>query len=504
MKFATHRFYQARANIEERHFENPDRYIEQGAVFLAQNTRYDYFLNMPEEENIGIAINAAMGLIEKHNPSLKGALPRGFNRLNSKTLKMILKAFDSDDFLIEGDAFGQVFEYFLGRFAMAEGQKGGVFYTPKSLVDLIIDILQPYNGKLLDPACGSGGMFVHSARFIDRHQGNRQAISIYGQEKIEDYVKIAKMNLAINGIDTDNIKQGNSYDTDTHNSIGKFDFVMANPPFNRKEWDKEIAKNDPRYKLGIPSSQNANYLWVQMFHSALNDTGRAGFVMASGAESSGSEVDIRRKLIETGDVDVMVAIGPKFFYTVTLPCTLWFLDKGKKETNKNKVLFIDARSIFTVMDRSHHTFTDEQMEFISGIVDLYRGNATQNSPSVKGWQSQTDGVVSETPTDKNTSPNKLGTPQNSPQNPNDLLQAKFPDGVYQDIKGLCKLATIEEIQAQNWSLNPGIYVGVEENIADEYDFVERMTELQTSWQELTQEAKSLETKITTNFNLIVE
>ena len=234
---------------------------------------------------------------------------------------------------LEGDAFGQVYEYFLGAFAMKEGQKGGVFYTPTSIVKLIVEIIEPFHGRIFDPACGSGGMFVQSAAFVENHQKRAvDELTIFGTEKASDTVKLAKMNLAVHGLSGD-IREANTYYEDPHKSLGRFDFVMANPPFNVSGVDKDRLKDDKRFPFGLPTTDNANYLWIQEFYSALNDKGRAGFVMAnSAADARGTELEIRKKLIETGAVDVIVAIGPNFFYTVTLPCTLWFFDRqGERE-----------------------------------------------------------------------------------------------------------------------------------------------------------------------------
>ena len=248
---------------------------------------------------------------------------------------------------MKGDAFGKIYEYFLGKFAMSEGQKGGEFFTPTSIVKLIVEIIEPFHGQILDPASGSGGMFVQSAAFVEHHKKSVNEISVYGQEKVAETIRLCKMNLAVHGLSGD-IRQAVTYYEDIHKSVGKFDFVMANPPFNVDKVDKERIKDDPRYPFGLPKADNANYLWIQIFYSTLNAKGRAGFVMANSAgDARGSELEIRQKLLKAGAVDVMVSIGPNFFYTVTLPCTLWFLDRGKSKTNrKDKVLFIDARHIF--------------------------------------------------------------------------------------------------------------------------------------------------------------
>ena len=316
-----------------------------------------------------------MRAIEAENPDLKDVLPKTYNRFENALLKELLKTMNSVPMDIEGDAFGKIYEYFLGNFAMSEGQKGGEFFTPTAIVQLIVGIIEPFHGRIFDPACGSGGMFVQSARFVAEHKKNPSAeLSVYGQEKVAETVRLGKMNLAVHGLAGD-IRQGNTYYEDLHRSTGKFDFVMANPPFNVDRVDKDRLKDDPRFPFGLPRTDNANYLWIQLFYSALNDTGRAGFVMANSAsDARGSELEIRRQLIEARAVDVMVAVGSNFFYTVTLPCTLWFFDRGKRDTARaDQVLFIDARHIYRQIDRAHRDWTPAQIEFLANIVRLYRG-----------------------------------------------------------------------------------------------------------------------------------
>lgn len=372
----------------------------------------------------------------------------------------------------EGDIFGKIYEYFLGEFARSEGQKGGEYYTPLSLVKLIVEVIEPYDGYILDPACGSGGMFVQSADFVRRHNANpSQHISIYGQEKETLSVRLAKMNLAVHGL-SGVIREGNSYYEDIHRSVGKFDFVMANPPFNVDKVDKTKLKTDPRFPFGLPTVDNANYLWIQAFYAALNETGRAGFVMANSAsDARGSEQLLRQKLIEAKAVDVMIAIGSNFFYTVTLPCTLWFLDKGKKGTpREDTVLFIDARSIYRQIDRAHRDFAPEQLEFLANIVNLYRGEDTE---TIDGSQ--------------------------------ELMTKHFPEGVYHDVLGLCRVATLDEIEVQGYSLNPGRYVGVAtRQKVDDFDFNIRLEELHEELEMLTAEAHVLEEQISENLQRILE
>jgi type I restriction enzyme M protein len=339
-------------------------------------------------------------------------------------------------------------------------------------VRLIVEIIEPYHGRIFDPACGSGGMFVQSARFIENHQQNPNAqLSVYGQERVTETVRLAKMNLAVHGLSGD-IREGNSYYDDIHRSPGKFDFVMANPPFNVNGVDKEKIKDDRRrFPFGMPNVDNANYIWIQQFYSALNERGRAGFVMANSAsDARHSELELRKQLIEDRAVDVMVAIGSNFFYTVTLPCTLWFLDKGKGGTEReDTVLFIDARSIYRQIDRAHRDFTEEQIEFLSNIVRLYRGELPE--------------------TDEGSA---------------DIMSEHFPDGVYADVPGLCKVATVDDIVGQDYSLNPGRYVGVAAREGmDDFDFKQRMEELHETLELLNAEAHELEARIADNMRQLL-
>ncbi len=446
-------------------------YQAQGVLYIRETARFKSLINLPEGENVGQKINDAMKDIETDNPSLSGILPKNYNAIENATLRELLKLLSPVPQNIEGDAFGKIYEYFLGEFARNEGAKGGEYYTPTSLVKLIVEIIEPYRGRILDHACGSGGMFVQSARFVqNHHKSPGSELAIYGEEKTADTVKLCKMNLAVHGLEGE-ILEGNSYYEDRHNSPGKFDFVMANPPFNVNKVDKERIKDDPRFPFGIPRTDNANYLWIQIFYSALNASGRAGFVMAnSAADARASELEIRQQMIEAGVVDVMVAIGPNFFYTVTLPCTLWFLDRGKKNTPRaDKVLFVDARNTYQQVDRAHREFTDQQLEFLANIVRLYRGEKLENA-----HQSAV------------------------------MLTEKFPDNAYTDIPGLCKVETIKEIEAQGWSLNPGRYVGVAEGESDDFDFKERLEELNEELEKLNTEAHDLEERIAENVSMLLQ
>lgn len=345
LRFAEARFATLRHSLETEgassrrgsRAEDPTAYHAKGVVFLPTEARFDYLLSLPESENVGSKVNSAMREIERYNPQLAGVLPKTYNLFGSTLLKELLKKVSEIPASLDYDAFGRIYEYFLGAFAKSEGQGGGEFYTPGSIVRLLTEVIEPYHGRILDPACGSGGMFVSSARFIAEHQKNPASeLSINGIEKTDETGRLCRLNLAVHGLDGD-IRHGgniNSYYDDPHNATGRFDFVLANPPFNVNAVDKERLKDSVgpsrRFPFGLPRTDNANYLWIQLFYSALNSSGRAGFVMANSAsDARSSELEIRRQLIESRAVDVMVAVGPNMFYTVTLPCTLWFLDKGK-------------------------------------------------------------------------------------------------------------------------------------------------------------------------------
>jgi type I restriction enzyme M protein len=474
LRYADHKFVQAQAKLTAkgsgRRTTGKADYQAQGVLYLPKDARFSNLLQLPEGADIGKAINDAMKSIEADNEDLKDVLPRTYNRLDKELLVSLLKNFAGVPMDIEGDAFGKIYEYFLGKFAMSEGQKGGEFYTPTSIVKLIVEIIEPYHGRIYDPACGSGGMFVQSAGFVEQHRKSVTDIAIYGQEKVAETIRLCNMNLAVHGLAGD-IRQGVTYYEDIHKSVGKFDFVMANPPFNVDRVDKERLKDDPRYPFGLPKADNANYLWIQVFYSALNATGRAGFVMANSAgDARGSELGIRKKMLEDRAVDVMISVGTNFFYTVTLPCTLWFLDRGKKKTGrKDKVLFIDARHIFRQVDRAHREWTPEQIEFISNIVRLYRGEAVETDTGSR-----------------------------------ELMKEKFPTGKYADVAGLCKVASLAYIEAQGWSLNPGRYVGVAERAADDFEFAGRLEELNEELETLNAEARELEERIAENVTAILE
>ncbi len=342
LRFAEVRFIVQRAKLEKdgassrrgSRVDEPAAYHADGILYLPEAARFDRLLNLPEGTIIGTAVNDAMRSIERDNPHMAGVLPKGFQIFDSRLLAELLKTISTIPATLDGDSFGKIYEYFLGTFAISEGQKGGEFYTPTSIVKLMVEILEPFHGRILDLACGSGGMFVQSARFVSAHRKNPASeLSIHGQERVDATVRLARMNLAVHGLEGE-IKQGNAYYEDLHDAVGRFDYLLDNPPFNVSAVDRERLKDfvgpGRRFPFGLPRTDNANYLWIQLFYSSLNEKGRAGFVMANSAsDARSSEQDIRRQLIESRAVDVMVAVGPNMFYTVTLPCTLWFFDKGK-------------------------------------------------------------------------------------------------------------------------------------------------------------------------------
>ncbi|MEZ8516125.1 N-6 DNA methylase [Vibrio cyclitrophicus] len=501
LRYAEFRFTQAKANIESKGSSRrrgssdiKSKIQAEGAMYVPDDALYSNLLALPEGSNIGVNVNNAMKALEADNEAIKDALPKTYTRFDNDILKGLLKNFSSIDFSMGSDVFGRIYEYFLNEFAKTEGQGGGEFFTPSALVRLITEVIEPYHGKVFDPACGSGGMFVSSADFVSSHNKNASdQLSIFGQEKTGDTVRLSKMNLAVHGLQGD-IREGNSYyenpfelaegevvDGKQH---GQFDYVMANPPFNVNEIQKDRLEDDKkRFPFGMPRNDNGNYLWIQMFYTALNETGRAGFVMANSAsDARGSELEIRQKLIEDDGVDVMVAVSSNFFYTVTLPCALWFLDKNKPAHNKDKVLFIDARHIFRQVNRAVRDYTSEQLSFIANIVRLYRGQAVDNTYLETHFDAGNDGRYA--------------------------LEQFFKNEVgelsYQNIAGLCKVATKAEIIEQGYSLNPGRYVGVAVGLQEsDIDFSANLEMLLEELEALNSDARELEGSISKNVSNIL-
>lgn len=475
LAYAEHRFEQLRPELEAkataRRPISADDYRARSVLFIPDDARLSYLVNLPEGQQLGKAIDEAMKLVEVSNPELREVLPRGYQRLEISTLSELLRLFAPLPRRLSGDAFGLIYEDFLSNFAASEGRLGGEFFTPYSIVRLIVEIIEPFHGKVYDPACGSGGMFVQCAKFVDRHNKSAtRELSVYGVEQKEGTVPLAKMNLALHGLSGD-IRLANSYYEDPQQSVGAFDFVMANPPFNVDRVEKNRLAGDRRFPFGIPRPDNANYLWIQQFYSALNDRGRGGFVMANSAGDAGhSEREIRKQLIESGAVAVMVAIGTNFFYTVTLPVTLWFLDKSRRGTKQeDTVLFLDARHLHRQIDRAHRDFLPEQIEFLANIVRLHRG-----------------------------------TPVETIDGSDTLLTERFPNGVYVDVPGLCKVATRAEIEAQDWSLNPGRYTGTATLEDDGEDFTERLASLYDEFSRLSDDASTLRIKVDTAIQLVLD
>ena len=435
LRHAYNRFQKVKIEVERDLPTHPQRgkrpltkkdFEEKNSMFLPEKSQFDYLASLPESADIGEAIDNAMKLIEDEYDNLKGVLPKNFSIFSKDLLGELIRIFNKEVLQkADGDLFGKIYEYFLGKFAMTGAQEGGEFFTPFSLVNTIVNVIEPDHGINFDPAVGSAGMFVQTGYFIESEGLNpAEKVTFYGQEKAETNTRLAKMNLAVHGLEGD-IKEGNTFYEDKHNLVGKCDFVMANPPFNVDgvDKDKPTVKNDPRLPFGLPKNDNANYLWIQYFYSYLKPPttvpgnypgnaskgGRAGFVMASSASDAGhSEKEIREKLVRTGAVDVMVAIGNNFFYTRALPCTLWFFDREKEAgqdfidygmdtigkvheksclsfNQKNRVLMLDARKIYRKVTSKVNDFSPEQLQNLICVVNLYRGNTQKFRTVVKDY-----------------------------------------------------------------------------------------------------------------------
>jgi len=373
------------------------------AIYLPETARFGRIASLPQGADVGQAIDHAMDVIEAEYDVLAGALPRGYTAFETDLLAELVKIFDRPAIrAATGDVFGRIYEYFLNKFAMNSAQEGGEFFTPPSLVRMIVGVIEPDHGLVLDPACGSAGMFVQTGHFIEdvRHQTANDTVTFHGQEKSDSNTKLARMNLVVHGLDASNIRQGNTFYDQLAQLVGQCDFVMANPPFNvdgvdTKKVEGQTGKGG-RLPFGLPGTNgktgaisNANSLWIQYFYSYLNASGRAGFVMASSASDAGNkDRDIREKLVRTGHVDVMIAIGAKFFYTRSLPCTLWFFDKGKDDDLRDRVLMIDARSVYTVVSANSHVFSEEQLANLNAIVWLHRGEPEKFVGLIHRYQRQ--------------------------------------------------------------------------------------------------------------------
>ena len=510
------------------------------AIFLPEEARYDYLLNLPDSADLGEAINHAVELIEEQSKQLKGILPKNYTILQNDLLRELLRIFNNSAFNeIQDDIIGRIYEYFLNKFAPAVASDDGVFFTPKSLVRMIVNIIEPTHGTVLDPACGSGGMFVSSADFIEQYGANaNSAMTFFGQEKVDYNAKLCVMNMAVHGLNAKIVSgnEANSFYHDAHNLEGCCDYVMANPPFNVDKVKSETAYNAGRLPFGLPGVNknkeigNANYLWISYFHAYLKETGRAGFVMASSAtDSQGKDKDIREKLVNTGDVDVMLSVGNNFFYTKSLPCTLWFYDKAKRDENRDKVLFIDARNYYTVVDKTLNEWSEWQMKNLNAIVWLYRGEVEKYTALVNEYKQILGQVVPFEEILKLLEGERAELQrrakievEHAPRNEKKRIQLhyddmiaeknaeiaiakeaiwlteKFGEGEYRDVLGLCKLASREEIAEKGYSLTPGAYVGVAPVEDDGVDFTSRMAEIHSELLALQAESNDLIDNISKN------
>lgn len=530
-------------------------FAEKSALFLPQMAQYAWLVDLPEDissqnltdiqghamTSLGEVVNNAMTLVEAQSEQLAGVLPKEYTMFSDELLSELLRIFNNkslDD--VDGDVIGRIYEYFLNKFAKNIAQDDGVFFTPKSLVKMIVNILEPQEGVLLDPACGSGGMFVQTGDFVER-AGMRanHTMTFYGQEKVEYNARLCLMNMAVHGL-TGVIKSGDEANTfyhDAHNLAGCCDYVMANPPFNVDKVKSESASSAGRLPFGLPSVNkdkevgNANYLWISYFYAYLNEVGRAGFVMASSAtDSQGKDKDIRRQLIETGHVDVVVSVGNNFFYTKSLPCSLWFFDRRKNQELLDKVLFIDARNYYTVVDRTLNEWSEWQLKNLTAIVWLYRGEVEKYQALLEEYQealgsasfgemlTRLQGELKELQKQAKEAVESAGRREKkriqaqfdeeiAVKNAQIIvakeavwLYEKFGAGEYQDIPGLCKIADRETIlEEKGSSLTPGSYVGVAPVEDEGVNFAERMAEIHQELLELQAESNVLMDTISRNW-----
>ena len=540
----------------------PSDFAAKSALFLPQEAQYDYLVNLPANiadaglktkdgkdiNSLGEAVNYAMQLVEEQSEQLTGVLPKSYTMFADDLLADLLRIFNNQTIdKVGGDVIGRIYEYFLSKFAKAVASDDGVFFTPKSLVKMLVNVLEPASGIMLDPACGSGGMFVQTGDFVNQAGLNANTqMTFYGQEKVEYNAQLCLMNMAVHGLNGKIVSgdEANSFYHDAYNLEGKCDYVMANPPFNVDKVKSESAWAAGRLPFGLPGVNakskeigNANYLWISYFHAYLNDHGRAGFVMASSAtDSANKDRDIREKLVRTGDVDVMVSVGNNFFYTLSLPCSLWFFDKAKRAENRDKVLFIDARNYYTVVDRTLNEWTEWQLRNLQAIVHLYRGEKEKYQSLIRDYIKVLDNASAPlTPerleeviktgqrefstrftaileSEKKQAKEAIATATRKEKKQveteweetieywEDLVETarqfewlteKFGEGEYKDVLGLCKIATIQEIEDKNYSLTPGAYVGVAEVEDDGVNFYERMNEIHAELKRLNDEANVL-------------
>ena len=560
----------------------PSDFAAKSALYLPREAQFDYLVNLPDNivaaglktkddqeiNSLGEAVNNAMQLVEDQSEQLTGVLPKTYTMFADDLLRELLRIFNNKTIdKVGGDIIGRIYEYFLSKFAKAVASDDGVFFTPKSLVKMLVNVLEPTQGVMLDPACGSGGMFVQTGDFVNQAGLNANTqMTFYGQEKVEYNAQLCLMNMAVHGLNGRIISgdEANSFYHDAHNLVGKCDYVMANPPFNVDKVKAESASAAGRLPFGLPGVNqktkeigNANYLWISYFYAYLNDHGRAGFVMASSAtDSANKDRDIREKLVRTGDVDVMVSVGNNFFYTLSLPCSLWFFDRNKHADIRDKVLFIDARNYYTVVDRTLNEWTEWQLRNLQAIVHLYRGEKEkyqqlladydkaidetvaalkeQGEPfselidegtrghfwGLMGWidnaghdyaelKQRVENQIDQTKkciksAETQIEKRKVRAMRQAGEtfcnilseiliviNEHEWLTEKFGEGEYKDVLGLCKIATIQEIEEKNYSLTPGAYVGVAEQEDDGVDFHERMNEIHAELAQLNKDANTL-------------
>ena len=528
-------------------------FASKSALFLPREAQYEYLLNLPDDiagaelydaegnhlKTLGEVVNNAMALVEAQSEQLTGVLPNNYTMFRDDLLQELLRIFSNSALdEVDGDVIGRIYEYFLNKFAKNIAQDDGVFFTPKSLVKMIVNVLEPKGGVLLDPACGSGGMFVQTGDFVNAAGMEANcAMTFYGQEKVEYNAKLCLMNMAVHGLNGI-VKSGDEANTfyfDAHNLDGCCDYIMANPPFNVDKVKSEQTQSAGRLPFGLPSINknkefgNGNYLWISYFYSYLNEKGRAGFVMASSAtDSSGKDRDIREKLVKTGHVDMMMSVGNNFFYTKSLPCSLWFFDKGKAEAVRDKVLFIDARNYYTVVDRTLNEWSEWQLKNLNAIVWLHRGEVEKyrelltqyaqvlgDSPFADRAAQLADEIAALRAEAKQAVEEAAKREKKKLQAEFDKriaaleetltiareavwLTDKFGEGEYRDIPGLCKAATLAEIEEKNYSLTPGAYVGVAEQEDDGVDFAQRMQEIHRELLRLQTESNELMQTISRN------
>ena len=548
-----------------------EEYKAKSAIFLPREAQYDFLVNLPSDigsagitdaqgrhlSKLGDVVNYAMQLIEDKTPTLRDVLPKTYHIFTDEVLSQLLRIFNNNALEdVGGDVIGRIYEYFTGKFSKAVADDDGAFFTPKSLVHMIVNIIEPTRGTVLDPACGSGGMFVQSGDFVNNLGMNANStLTFYGQEKVDFNAKLCLMNMAVHGLNAKIVSgdDANTYSHDAHNLIGGCDYVMANPPFNVSGVLESTVSGDARLPFGLPSVNkdkqvsNGNYLWISYFYSYLNETGRAGFVMASSAtDSQSKDILIREKLVKTGHVDCLISVTNNFFYTLTLPCTLWFFDKNKRKENRDKILFIDARNYYTVVEKTLNEWNEWQMLNLNAIVWLYRGEveryrqliATYNMwlndfclshdnqwlhPSPMSHETLRDGIdcslvnfkkhlrdleaqlkATKKKDDRAELKEIIADTSDTVAEYTEALEVatqlcwlidKFgEDGTYRDVPGLCKIATIDEVESKNFNLTPGAYTGAEEVVSDGVDFTARMKEIHAELESLqSQSAKIFET-----------